>query len=137
MANGSISMTARGLRPPVHAVAAARVWLVELHEVVGGRDQAPFRAGGRPASSVKPAHPPVVLVWPNSDSTSVSVFVEPLAALGRKHSAHPLAAAALPAGPDALSHAGVGRDQHLDAAGGDSVHLLVVPVAGVGDDDLR
>jgi hypothetical protein len=30
-----------------------------------------------------------------------------------------------------------GRDQHLDAAGGEAVHLLVVPVAGVGDHDLR
>jgi hypothetical protein len=36
-----------------------------------------------------------------------------------------------------MSSAGVGRDQHLDAVGGEAVHLLVVPVAGVGDHDRR
>jgi len=34
-----------------------------------------------------------------------------------------------------LRFAGVGRDQDLDAAADDAVHLLLVPVAGVGNDD--
>ena len=34
---------------------------MELDEVVGGRDQAPFGARGRPSSSVKAAHSAVVL----------------------------------------------------------------------------
>ena len=36
-----------------------------------------------------------------------------------------------------LLRLGVGRDEHLDAAVGDALHLLAVPVASVGQQHLR
>ena len=54
------SMAAGAFRPRSGSCGRQGV-AVELLEVVGGRDQAPFGAHGRPTSSVKPAHPAVVL----------------------------------------------------------------------------
>ena len=45
--------------------------------------------------------------------------------------------AAVPAGAGAFAFAGVGRDQDLGAAADDAFHLVLVSVAGVGQDDLE
>jgi hypothetical protein len=63
--------------------------------------------------------------------------VERAAGVGREHAAHERVAAAVPAEPGAFAFAGVGRDHHLRAAASDLVDLVVVPVAGVGEYDVR
>jgi hypothetical protein len=59
------------------------------------------------------------------------------AAVGREPLAHCRVGAALPAWSGAFVAAGVRRDQQFDPALGDLLHLLVVPVAGIGEHHLR
>ena len=54
------------------------------------------------------------------------------AAVAGQRFAHLVVAAAVPVAPRGSAAAGVGRDENLDAALGDPLHLLAVPVAGVG-----
>jgi hypothetical protein len=63
--------------------------------------------------------------------------VERGANVGRENAAHEGVAPAVPARAGVVALAGVGRDQDGDIAHGKFVHLDVVPVAGVGDDDLE
>ena len=63
--------------------------------------------------------------------------VERAALLACKDAAHERVAPALPTGTGALALAAIGRDQDLDAVLDDRVDLLVVPVAGIGERDLR
>ena len=67
----------------------------------------------------------------------LALGVELFAAIGLQDAAHERVRAAVPARPGALAFAGVGWDEHLDAAFDDAVHLDLVSVARVGDDDLR
>ena len=64
-------------------------------------------------------------------------FVELAAAVAREDSAHERVKAAVPTRPSAFAALGVGRDQHRDAAIDDPLHLLLMPVAGVGEEHLR
>jgi len=68
---------------------------------------------------------------------ALTLAVERGATVGLKDTTHERVETALPARPGALALAGVGRDQHLDAARHDVVDLHLMPVAGIGDDDLR
>src|SRR3954451_24073044 len=111
---------------------------VELEEVVGGGDESPFGAHGGSASSVEAAHSAVELrLAKDRLDHRLALAVELAAMLAGKDPAHERVVAAVPARPWALSSARVGRDQDLDAAIDDVLHLLVMPVAGVGEHDAR
>jgi hypothetical protein len=62
--------------------------------------------------------------------------VEPVTVLGRDERAHPGVPAALPPGAGGLALAGVRWDQQRDPLRSETVHLLVVPVAGIRDDNV-
>jgi dienelactone hydrolase len=106
--------------------------VVELEEVVGGCDQAPFRPRGGTASSSQPGDPAVVfdLSEHRLDAAS-SFFVELAADLDREHAAHERVHAAFPAGAGAVADHRVGRHQHAEAIGEQVLHLVCVPVARV------
>jgi len=64
-----------------------------------------------------------------------SLLVELAAAVGGQHRAHGVVGAAVPPRPGGLgvlATTGVGWDEHWDALAADRVHLLQVPVAGIG-----
>ena len=65
---------------------------------------------------------------------SVELFAE----FGGEHSSHEGEPASGPAGSFAVAFAAVGRDQNREpVASGEVVHVLLVPVLSVGDDDRR
>ena len=67
-------------------------------------------------------------------SFSVQVFAE----IGREHAPHERVPATGPARPLSVAFAGVGWDQHRDPVpGGDVIHVLLVPILRIGDNDLR
>src|SRR5215218_9089099 len=67
----------------------------------------------------------------------LALAVEPPAVLGGQHRPHPRVAAAGPASPRGAAAALVGRDQHRNVlVGYHLVHVLLVPVAGIGCDRL-
>ena len=57
-------------------------------------------------------------------------------ARGGEHASHEVIEATGPSWPGATAQAGVGRDEHLDAVGDDRLDLALVPVAGVGEDEV-
>src|ERR1039458_10546105 len=63
--------------------------------------------------------------------------VERTSELGGEHSSHVRVSAAIPSRTGALALAGVGWDQHLDPVVDDVLHLLLVPVASVGEQHPR
>jgi hypothetical protein len=110
---------------------------VKLEEVVGGGDQAPFGSDGGSAASLEAGHAAVVLgVAEDGLDHRLTPSVELAAALAGEDAAHEVVIAARPTGPRALAFAGVGRDEHLAAARDGALHLVLVPVAGVGDHDV-
>jgi hypothetical protein len=112
--------------------------LVELQEVVGRADQAPFGANGGPAPSVKAIQATVELgLGEHRLDELLSLSIELAAVVGVEHPAHEGVEATVPAGSRRLASAGVRRDQHPDAVGDDAFHLVLVPIAGVREHDLR
>ena len=108
---------------------------MELEEVVGGGDEAPFRVAGGSAAALEAVEAAVELrVREHRLDGFLSSSVERFAELGLEHGAHERVGAAVPARPGAFALVGVGRDEHRDALAGDVLDLLLVPVAGVGDD---
>jgi hypothetical protein len=108
---------------------------VELQEVVGCRDQAPFRPSGRPASSFEAIDPPVRLDLGEDRLDHALAFrIELASSLGGHDSSHEVVG---PAEPGlAWTVAGrVGGDDRDDPALAQRVDVLVRPIAGVGQDD--
>ena len=68
---------------------------------------------------------------------ALALAVERAGVVGGQHAAHERVRAALPARPRGLALGGVRRDEDLDAALDDRLHLHLMAVAGVGDNDLR
>ena len=64
----------------------------------------------------------------------LSSSVERFAEFGLQDGAHEYVGTAVPAWPGAFAFVGVGWDENRDALADDLLHLLLVPVAGVGDD---
>jgi hypothetical protein len=62
----------------------------------------------------------------------LAATVERAAAFAGEHAAHEGVVAAGPAGAGRLAFAGVREDEDLHALGGGAFHLLLMPVAGVG-----
>jgi hypothetical protein len=111
---------------------------VKFEEVVSGGDQPPFRADRSSATSSEAIDAAVELrVGEDGLDHRLTLTVELATALSGEDPAHERVKAAVPAGPRALATRGVGRDQHLDAAVDDVLHLLLVSVAGVGEQDRR
>jgi hypothetical protein len=65
----------------------------------------------------------------------LALGVELAAAVAGQHAAHEVMEAADAPGSGFFAAVGVGRDDRLDALGGERVDRLGLPVAGVGDDD--
>jgi hypothetical protein len=63
-ATGRFRYGGHGRCGPDSGCSGCQRLVVELHQVVGGRDQAPLGARGRSASSVEAAHPAIVLCVP-------------------------------------------------------------------------
>jgi hypothetical protein len=83
-----------GGRPPDGRERVA----VKLEEVVGGGDQAPFRADGGPASSLEAIDATVVLgLAEHGLDHRLALPVEPDAALGGQDAAHERVEPAVPA----------------------------------------
>src|SRR3954469_17948428 len=96
----------------------------ELQEVVRRGDQAPFRARGGSAAALEAAAAAVELsVGEHRLDHALALGVEAAAAIGRQDATHERVEPAVPAGPGAFALAGVGRDQHLDPALDERVHL--------------
>jgi hypothetical protein len=111
---------------------------VELEKVVRGRDEPPFGADGRAASSSETVDAAVELrLTEHGLDHRLALAVKPAAALAGEDAAHEGVIAACPAAASALALAGVRRDQHLDATIDDVLHLLLMPVAGIRKQHLR
>jgi hypothetical protein len=105
---------------------------VELEQVVGGGDQAPFRADGGSASSVEAIDAAVVFrLAEDGLDHRLALAVELAAVLAGQDPAHERVEAAVPARPGAFAFAGIRWDQHRDALVDDPFHLALVPIAGV------
>ena len=105
---------------------------------MGGGDQPPFRADGGAASSSEAVDAAVELrVGEDRLDDRLALAVELAAALAGEDPAHERVKAAVPTRAGPLSALGVRRDQHRDSAVDDVLHLLLMPVAGVGEQHLR
>ena len=125
---------ARRLRAPAAPQAAAEGVSVELEEVVRRGDQSPLGADRGSASSSEAVDAAVELgVGEDRLDDRLALAVELAAAVAGEDSAHERVEAAVPTRPRAFAALGVGRDQHRDAAIDDPFHLLLMPIAGVGD----
>lgn len=112
--------------------------LPELQKVVGGGDHAPFGACGGSAAALESVDLAIEFrLSEDGLDHRLSAPVKTAAVVVGEHSSHVRVDAALPAGPRRFSPARVRRDQDLDAAIDDRLHLLVMPVAGVGQHDTR
>ena len=111
---------------------------VQLQEVVGGRDQPPFRPARRSSTALKAVDPSVELrVREDWLDCPLAFSVDRRPELGRKYAAHERVVAAVPTRPWCPALVGVGWDLDLGSAADDRLHLRLVPVAGVGDNHLR
>src|ERR1700761_8552554 len=81
---------------------------VEFEEIVGGRDESPFRPRGGPASSHEPVAPAVVFDLAEGRLDSFAGAVERLPSLGAETPAHERIEPAVPAGPGPVAQAAVG-----------------------------
>ena len=78
------------------------------------------------------------LIWPNTGSIiAVASSIDLAAELGGQERTHPGISPAAPARPGPSAFGCVGWDQHRDPVGGELVHLLAVPVAGVSEHHRR
>src|SRR3954452_18192383 len=98
-----------------------------------GGDQPPFGADCASSSASEAVQAAVELrLGEDGLDHWLAVAVELAAALAGEDSAHEVVVAALPVAPGCAAAAGVGWNEDLDAAVDDVLHLLAVPVAGVG-----
>src|SRR4051794_17392050 len=111
--------------------------VVELEDVVGGGDHSPLAADGGSAAALEAFDRAVELdLAEHGLDRDLALAVELAALGGREDAAHGVVEAARPAGPGALAQPAVGWDEHRDAVAGDLFDLALMPVAGVGQDDL-
>src|SRR3954468_24892322 len=109
--------------PPLSGGYRGRGVPPELQAVVGGGDQAPFRAGSGSAAALEAVAAAVEPgVGEHRLDHALALGVEAAAAIGRQDATHERVEPAVPAGPGAFALAGVGRDQHLDPALDERVH---------------
>jgi hypothetical protein len=105
--------------------------------VVGGGDQPPFTSAGGSSSSLEAIDATVELrVGEDGLDQFVAFGVQRGADVGREDAAYEGVASAVPARAGVFAFAGVGRDEHGDVVERELVDLDLVPVAGVGDDNL-
>lgn len=90
------------------------------------------RAAARPRRK-KRSRRRLNLVSANTVDHVLSLAVERAAVFGGQDAAHEGLGAAVPAGSWCFSTAGIGRDEYLGASGDDVLHLVKMPVAGVGE----
>lgn len=120
------------------AAVTARWCLCSFRRLWVGGDQAPFGSAGGSASTCEAIDAAVELRVGEDGLDELLAFgVERGADIGRKDAAHEGVAPAVPAGSGVGAFTGVRGDQDGDVLGGEFVHLDVVPVAGVGDDNLE
>src|SRR5664280_2595687 len=106
--------------------------LVELQEVVGGGDQSPLRPRGRSSAALEAIDATVELCLSEHRLDHRLAFsIERASEVALKHSPHVRIGAAIPSRTGAFALAGVGRDEHLDPAVNDVLHLHLMLVAGV------
>src|SRR5215213_1700932 len=107
---------------------------VSSPEVVGGGDQPPLGADRAAAAAFESVEAAVELhLREHGLDHRLAFAVELAAAVAGQQVSHRGVAAAVPVAPRGPLATGVGRDEHLDAAVGDALHLFAVPVAGVGE----
>src|SRR5215218_4089750 len=112
--------------------------VVELWEVVRRRDQAPFASAGGSAPALEAFDRAVELdLAEDRLDGDLSLAVEGPAFGRGEHAAHEVVKASVPAGPGAFAQAAVGRYEDLHAVRNDVLDLALVPVARVGEHDLR
>jgi hypothetical protein len=127
----------RGRRVAAQVVAAIR-WLWSFRKVVRRRDQSPFASACGSAAPLEAFDRAVELdLAEDGLDGDLSLAVERAAFGCGKHASHEVVKAAVPAGPGPFAQSAVGRNQHLDSVGDDVLDLALVPVAGVGEHDLR
>src|SRR3954447_1982919 len=123
-------------RPPEGFSGGCEGVSVELEEVVGGRDEAPLGADGGASSSSEAVHAAVELrLAEHRLDHRLALPVKRAAVVAGEDSAHEGVVAAVPAAPGTLALGGVGGNQDRGAAINDAFHLLLMPVAGVGQQD--
>src|SRR3954447_1332086 len=111
--------------------------VVELQQVVRGRDEPPFASACGPASPLEASDLAVELdLTEHGLDGDLAQAVEGAPGRRGEHAAHEVIEAAGPAGTGALAQAGVGCDEHLDAVADDRFDLALMPVAGVAQHDL-
>ncbi len=112
--------------------------VVELEEVVGRGDQSPFTSACGSAAALKAFDRTVELdLTEDRLDGDLSVAIQAAAFGRRQGAAHEVIKAAVPTGPGALAQAAVGRHKDLNAIRDDMLDLALMPVAGIGDHDLR
>src|SRR3954454_14316276 len=124
-------------RPCASGQGGSEAVVVELQQVVRGRDEPPFASACGPAAALEASDLAVELDLAEhglDGDLALAVMVAPGG--GGEHVAHEVIEAAGPAGTGALAQAGVGRDEHLDAVADDRVDLALMPVAGVAEHDV-
>src|SRR5271155_5019814 len=101
-------------------------------------NQSPFRACGGSSSALEAIDATVELrVSEHRLDHRLAFPVERVTELGGEHSAHVRVGAAVPSRTGALALAGIRRDQYRDPVVDDVLHLLLVPVAGIGEQHSR
>src|SRR3954451_19836553 len=123
--------------PPRSGCRGGESVLVELEDVVAGGDESPLAATGGSAAALEAFDRAVELDLPEHRlDRDLTLPVELLATLCGEHAAYERVHAAGPARPWAPAQPGVGGNEDLDALAGELLHLALVPVAGVGQDDV-
>jgi hypothetical protein len=107
---------------------------VELEEVVGRREEPPFRSDGWSAAALEAVGAAVGFDLAEDGLDAALAFeVERFAPVGGEHPAGEVIAAATPAGPRLFAAVGVGRDERRDALAAECLDRVVGPVAGVAN----
>src|SRR4051812_17733323 len=124
-------------RPCASGRGVGEAVVVELQEVVGGRDEPPFASACGPASALEASDLAVELdLAEHRLDGDLALAIEGAPSGRGEHTTHEVIEAAGPAGTGALAQAGVGRHEHLDAVADDRVDLALMPVARVAQHDL-
>ena len=109
---------------------------MKLEEIVGRRDEAPLGPDGGASSSSEAVHAAVELrVAEHGLDHRLALPVKRAAVVAGEDSAHEGVVAAFPAAAATRALAGVRGNQDRDAAINNAFHLLLMPVAGVGQQD--
>lgn len=127
-----------GAAPPPQAGAAPRSWWCSLRRLCVAAMRRHSLLQSRPVAALEAADRAVELDLPeHARDRRLALPVQGATLRGSEHAPHGVVEVAGPARAGASAQAGVGSDEHFDAVAGDRFDLALIPVAGVGEHNVR